>query len=101
MDSYEILGVAPDADDDAVRKAYLEAVRKYSPDSDPEVFKRISAAYETLKDERSRLSYYLFDQDTPGSTPFQAFLHHQGVRERRKPMNLDQLKEFLQKCTTK
>ncbi len=42
MDPYEALGVSPQADDDTIRKAYLELVRRFSPDSDPDAFKRIS-----------------------------------------------------------
>jgi len=101
MDPYEILGVAPDADDETVRKAYLDLVRKFSPDLDPEAFKRISAAYEALKDEKSRLSHYLFDQETPGDTPFHAFLRHMSTGGKRKPLNHDQFKEFLRKCAKK
>jgi len=98
MDPYEILGITPDADDEAVRRAYLGGVRKFSPDADPEMFKKISAAYEVLKDEKSRLLHDLFDRETPGDTPFQAFLRRQAAPERRKPMSLDQLKDYLQKC---
>ena len=101
MDPYEILGVPPDADDDAVRKAYLELVRKFSPDTDPEAFKRISKAYEQLKDEKSRLKYYLFNTETPGDTPFRAFLRHVAYTEKRKPMNYHTLKEFLRTCAKK
>ncbi|MEI7672352.1 MAG: J domain-containing protein, partial [Deltaproteobacteria bacterium] len=31
MDPYEVLGVSPQADDDTIRKAYLELVRRFSP----------------------------------------------------------------------
>ena len=99
MDPYEILGLSPDADDDAIRKAYLELVRRFSPDADPEAFKRISGAYEQVKDEKSRLRHYLFNRETPGDTPFQAFLQHVSSYEKPKPMNYDKMKEFLRKCT--
>ena len=101
MNPYEILDVAPDANDEAIRKAYLDLVRRHSPDLDPEAFKRISAAYEVLKDEKSRLRYYLFDRETPGDTTFQAFLRYVSTCEKRKPMNHDHLKEFLRKCAKK
>jgi curved DNA-binding protein CbpA len=101
MDPYEILGVAPDADDEAVRKAYLDLVRRFSPDHDPEAFKRISTAYEALKDEKSRLRHYLFDRETPGDSPFQAFLQHSATVGKRQPPNHEQFKEFLRKCAKK
>lgn len=101
MNPYEILGVAPNADDEAVRKAYLDLVRRFSPDRYPEKFKRISNAYETLKDEKSRLRYYLFDTGIPGDTPFQTFLRDVSAMEKRKPMSHEQMKEFLRKCMKK
>lgn len=98
MDPYDILGLSPDADDDAIRKAYLDLVRRFSPDADPEAFKRISRAYEQVKDEKTRLSHYLFNRETPGETPFQAFLRHVSICENPKPMNYEKLKDYLRKC---
>jgi curved DNA-binding protein CbpA len=98
MDPYDILGIALGANDEGVRKAYLDLVRSHSPDLDPEAFKRISAAYQMLKDEKSRLRYYLFDKETPGDSPFHAFLGQVTTSEKRKPLSYDHLKEFLRKC---
>jgi DnaJ-class molecular chaperone len=99
VDPYEILSISPDADDDSVRKAYLELVRRFSPDKDPEAFKRISRAFDLVKDEKSRLKYYLFNTDVPADTPFQTFLCHLAYHEKRKPMSYDKLKEYLRKCS--
>lgn len=101
MDPYEILGVSPDADDDAVRKAYLDLVRRFSPDADPEAFKRVNKAYEQLKDEKSRLRYYLLNTETPGDSPFQVFLRYVSLTDKRKPMDYETLKEFLRTCIKK
>ncbi|OPY61041.1 MAG: Chaperone protein DnaJ [Syntrophorhabdaceae bacterium PtaU1.Bin034] len=101
MGPYEILGVPPGADDDAIRKAYLALVRQCPPDRDPEGFKRISKAYEQLKDEKARLRYCLFDVETPGESPIQAFLNHLAACEERKPMDFTTLKEFLRTCMKK
>ena len=98
MDPYEILGVPPDADDGEIRNAHLSLVRRFSPDADPEAFKRINWAHEQLKDEKSRLRYYLFNTETPGETPFQAFLLHVAHSGKREPMSHDKLKEFLRTC---
>ena len=101
MDPYEILGISTDADDNAVRKAYLELVRQCPPDTAPETFKKINNAYEKLKDEKSRLQYYLFNKETPADTPFQAFLQHVAFFEKRRPMSYENLKEFLWTCAKK
>jgi len=60
MDPFAILGLEETADDEAVRAAYLRAVRASPPDRDPEGFRRIRAAYEALRDTESRLALRLF-----------------------------------------
>lgn len=59
-DPFVVLGVAPTASDDDVRKAWLEGVRAHPPEKDPEGFKRIRTAYDAIKDESSRFCSYLF-----------------------------------------
>ncbi|WP_312265784.1 DnaJ C-terminal domain-containing protein [Neisseria sp.] len=59
---YEVLGVAPDADQDTIKKAYRKLVRKYHPDvsKDPDAVNKtaeINLAYETLKDAEKRAEY--------------------------------------------
>jgi molecular chaperone DnaJ len=62
QDLYELLGVARDADGDAIKKAYRRLARQYHPDVNPdpeaqERFKEISVAYEVLSDPQKRASY--------------------------------------------
>lgn len=64
-DPYLILGLPPDADDAAVRAAYLAAVAACPPERDPDRFKAIRAAYEALRSRRARLARALFDQTPP------------------------------------
>ena len=57
-DYYEVLGVAKDADDAAIKKAYREIAKKYHPDINPsaeaaEIFKEASEAYSVLSDKES------------------------------------------------
>ena len=60
MDAFAILGLDESADDEAVRAAYVQALRTSPPDRDPEGFRRIRAAYEALRDAESRLALRLF-----------------------------------------
>lgn len=52
---YQILGVDQGADDQTIRKAYLDLVKRFPPEKHPEGFKRITRAYEAVKDRRSRV----------------------------------------------
>ena len=61
-DYYAILGVAHDAREDDIKRAYRKLARKYHPDvsKEPnaeESFKEVSEAYETLKDAEKRAAY--------------------------------------------
>ena len=62
QDLYELLGVARDADADAIKKAYRRLARQYHPDVNPdpeaqERFKEVSLAYEVLSDPQKRAAY--------------------------------------------
>ena len=60
-DPYEVLGLSGDCDDDTIRRRYLELVRKYTPEHNPEKFAAVRAAYESLRDLDTRLRYRLFE----------------------------------------
>lgn len=62
---YLVLGLGPGATGDEVRGRYLELVREHPPGRDPEVFQRISRAYEALKDERARVQAAIFGSPDP------------------------------------
>ena len=55
MNPYQLLGISDDIDDDeAIRNAWLEAVRRFPPEEHPERFARIREAYELIRDRESR-----------------------------------------------
>lgn len=95
MTPYEYLGIDFNADDKTVRSAYLELIKTYPPDREPERFKEIAKAYETIKDEKKRLEYYLFNTDTPIGCPFEALLLRTRQAGKRKPPSIEKLKEIL------
>lgn len=57
---HEVLGLAPDADDAALRTRYLELVRQHPPDRSPARFAEIRAAYEALRDPTTQLESMIF-----------------------------------------
>ncbi len=57
---YEILGIATNADDNKIKQAYLLKVKDNPPDREQKQFQIIRNAYESIKDEKRRVSYDLF-----------------------------------------
>jgi curved DNA-binding protein len=68
QDLYATLGVARDADDETIRKAYRQLARRHHPDVNPddpkaeERFKEISQAYAVLSDAEKRRAYDEFGE---------------------------------------
>jgi curved DNA-binding protein CbpA len=54
MNPYVILRVAPQATDAEIRQAYLQAIRDFPPEREPEQFQKIAHAYEQIRDDAAR-----------------------------------------------
>ncbi len=69
-DPYRTLGVpalSGDAtrDDEAIRAAYLAAIRACPPERDRARFEQVRAAYDAIATLRARMSHDLFDHTAP------------------------------------
>jgi len=63
VNHYMVLGVAPDAEDDVIKRAYRKLSLKYHPDKNTgnpkakKSFEAVASAYEVLSDENARALY--------------------------------------------
>lgn len=73
QDPYRVLGLAPDASDEEVKKAYRDLAKKYHPDlhpGDEEAARRMSeinAAYDTIKNGGGQSGPYAYQTAGPGA----------------------------------
>lgn len=68
-DLYSVLGVARDADEDTIKKAFRKLAMKYHPDKSPgkaneTKFKEINSAHEVLSDKEKRALYDEFGEES-------------------------------------
>ena len=97
MTPYEILGIDRQTDDQIVRQAYLELVRRFPPDRYPDRFRMIHDAYEQLKDEKSRLAFYLFDREPGMLLPFAVLREQTLDDDSRVPPDFNRLQPCLRR----
>jgi len=79
-DPYAVLGLERRATPAEIKRAYFELVRQYSPETNPEAFKQIRAAYEKLNNAESKTETDLFLFQPPP---------HWESRKRRRKLDLD------------
>jgi curved DNA-binding protein CbpA len=79
-DPYAVLGLERRATPGEIKRAYFDLVRQYPPETNPEAFKQIRAAYERLNSAESKNETDLFLFQPP--PPWEA-------RKRRRKLDLD------------
>jgi DnaJ-class molecular chaperone len=97
MNYYSILGVDRSSDQNQIKKAYRDLVKKHHPDrgGDAELFKKINEAYETLGDPARRQQYdnpqpqYSFNSNNFSDHPFENIFHEFFKQQSRSVSNKD------------
>lgn len=66
---YLVLDVPETANDDDVRRAYLQKIREFPPERTPDEFQRVCDAYALIKTEldRARLRLFGMPRANPGT----------------------------------
>ena len=94
-DPYAELGLPADADDETIRRRYLELVKQFSPERHPEKFSRVRQAYESLRDLETRLKYRLFEAGKSESVD--NIIEDLACRTTRRRLSLQALVNAVQK----
>jgi DnaJ-class molecular chaperone len=63
-DPFATLGVDENAGDEPIRRRYLELVRAWPPDREPEKFQALREAYEAISGPRQRAAWKLLHTST-------------------------------------
>lgn len=94
-DPHVVLGLPADADDETIRRRYLELVRQYSPEHHPQKFAAVRAAYERLRDRNARVRYRLFEAGRKET--IEAIVEEISCRSSRRRVSLTTLLSVLPK----
>jgi curved DNA-binding protein CbpA len=93
-DPYAELGLPSDADDEAIRRRYLELVREFPPEQATEKFAKVRAAYDSLKDLNTRLQHRLFERGRQDS--LDVLIEELACRSPRNRVSLETLLQVVQ-----
>lgn len=61
-DPYTALGLDIEADDEAIRQAYLNLTKKFPPEQYPDKAAQVRAAYDKIRTAEARARYFLLMQ---------------------------------------
>lgn len=98
MNPFLILGVPREADDATIRGAYLKGIKEATPEGNPARFKQLTEAYEQIRSEERRHRYTLFNLDSPGDSPLEAYRACLRVAGQHRPLPLNAMKDYLKSC---
>ena len=93
-DPHAVLDLPADADDEAIRRRYLELVRAYPPEHHAEKFAQVRAAYEALKDLNTRLRRRLFERGRQDS--LDVLIEELACRSPRRRVSLETMLKIVQ-----
>ncbi len=86
-DPFRVLGLAVGAGEDEVRARYLELVKEFPPEQDPQKFRDIHQAYEAARDPL-RIAVRLLGIQQATSKPWSEVINEQRAKPPRIPVNL-------------
>ena len=92
-DPYEVLGLPADSDDESIRRRYLELVRQFPPERNPEKFAAVRQAYESLRDLNTRLRYRLFEAGKKETV--EAIIQELACQSQRRRVSLQEMLKML------
>jgi curved DNA-binding protein CbpA len=95
MNPYLVLGLPAEADDQTIRRAYLQAIKESPPDADPKRFQAVSQAYEKIKDQTSRHRHILFNSQSPADSPLDALARYAHYHRQFEPLGFEAMKKLL------
>jgi len=61
-DPFVLLGIAPDADAQAIKRAYARMIKRYRPDKHPAAFQRIHEAFERARAPQQEPAFVVIDE---------------------------------------
>lgn len=87
-DPYQVLGVMQTASRTEIKRAYFALIRQYPPETEPDTFKLIRAAYEKVKNVKQRAETDMFLPHPPpawqppeeSAPPFKATFHPDDIK---------------------
>ena len=88
QDHYSVLGISNDAGEAEIRSRYLELVRQFPPEREPQRAAAIRAAYDAIRDPMVRLKSQLFDVQSHQTLDSILEENKPDIRDRRFPTEL-------------
>lgn len=88
QDHYFVLGIPGNAGEAEIRSRYLELVRQFPPEREPQRAAAIRAAYDAVRDPMKRLKNQLFDVQSHQTLDSILQENRPDIRDQRFPTEL-------------